>query len=243
MTYSSPFSLVVLAAGKGSRMQSDLPKVLHLLAGRSLLEHVLAAGSAIAPERTIVVTGHGGDAVARVARSFDSKVCIAHQENQLGTGHAVATALPALTDFKGKVLVHFGDTPFVRPETLQRLLDAPYDIAVLGFVAVDPGRYGRLLLKDGRLERIVEWKDATEEEREITACNSGLMAVDAEHLRNLLPRLSNSNAAEEYYVTDLVGLGRSDGLTTGAILCDENETLGINTPEQLREAEHRLRAI
>ena len=232
-------SLVILAAGQGSRMQSDLPKVLHKLAFVPLVVHAMRAGAALDPARVVVVVGHGGDAVARVVAEENPDAVIVRQDEQLGTGHAVAQARAALADMGGDVIVLFGDTPFLSPETLAAMQDAraQADIVVLGFDAADPGRYGRLVTAEGALEKIVEFKDATDEERAITLCNSGVMCADAAVMMDLVGRLGNANAAGEYYLTDIVALGRSQGLRAHVVTCDEAETLGINTRAELARAE------
>lgn len=232
-------SLVILAAGLGSRMNSDLPKVLHPLAGAPLLAHAMRAGAMLEPERVVVVTGHGAEAVAKAARAEDPEARIAHQAEQLGTAHAVAQARTALEGFEGDVVVLYGDTPFVRPETLERMREARarHAVVVLGFEAADPGRYGRLILQGEMLERIVEYKDATDDERAITLCNSGVVCVDALTLFQLIDTVGNDNAAGEYYLTDIVAIARQKGLSVGAVRCDESETLGINTRTELAAAE------
>ena len=181
-------ALVILAAGKGTRMKSDLPKVLHPIAQAPMLVHAMRAGAALNPERIVVVAGHGAEAVAHAARQADERAVVAIQAEQKGTAHAVAQARPALKGFSGDAVVLYGDTPFLQPETLQRMLAArnDHDLVVLGFRAGDPGRYGRLVMRDEALERIVEYKDATEIERAITLCNSGLMACDATTLFSLI---------------------------------------------------------
>lgn len=239
-----PLSLVVLAAGMGSRMNSDLPKVLHPLAGAPLLAHALRAGAALGPERVVVVTGHGAEAVATAARVWEPEALIAHQAEQLGTAHAVAQARGALADFAGDVLILYGDTPFVRPETLEAMLAARarHAVVVLGFEAADPGRYGRLVMAGESLERIVEFKDATPEERAITFCNSGVVCANAQTLFRLVDSVGNDNAAGEFYLTDIVGIARQSGLSCGAVRCDEAETLGINTRAELAAAESAFQA-
>ena len=231
-------ALIVLAAGKGTRMLSDRPKVLHEVAGAPLLWHALRSGLALDPARIVVVTGHGAEAVEAAAQEFADVTCV-RQDEQLGTGHAVLQARAALDGFEGEAVVLYGDTPFVRPETLERMIAArtDADLVVLGFEASDPGRYGRLVLRDGTLERIVEFKDATEEERAITLCNSGIIVASAPVLFDLLEGVGNDNAAGEYYLTDIVALARDRGLTAAAVACDEAETLGINSREELAEAE------
>ncbi len=237
-------SLVILAAGLGSRMNSDLPKVLHPLAGAPLLAHAMRAGAMLEPERVVVVTGHGAEAVAKAASAEDPEARIAHQSEQLGTAHAVAQARTALEGFSGDVVVLYGDTPFVQPETLERMREARarHAVVVLGFEAADPGRYGRLILKGEMLERIVEYKDATEDERAITLCNSGVVCADALTLFQLIDTVGNDNAAGEFYLTDIVSIARQKGLSVGAVRCDESETLGINTRAELAAAESAFQA-
>ena len=235
-------ALVVLAAGQGSRMLSDLPKVLHRLGGVPLVGHALAAGRSLDPERVIVVAGHGADAVGKAVAKLDPEAQIALQEQQLGTGHAVAQALPLLDGFEGKVVVLYGDTPFIGADTLAALVSHPADVVVLGFEAADPGRYGRLVVRGDKLDRIVEYKDADEATRAIALCNSGVMAADAGLLRDLVGRLGNENAAGEYYLTDVVGLARQEGRSAAVVTCDEAETLGINTRTELAAAEAAFHA-
>ncbi|AUR02989.1 bifunctional enzyme GlmU [Phaeobacter inhibens] len=232
-------ALVILAAGKGTRMNSDLPKVLHPIAHAPMLEHALSAGRALTPERTIVVAGHGADYVRSMMADIDEDAEIVVQEEQLGTAHAVAQTRDALSDFDGDIVVLYGDTPFVSAETLQRMLAARQsaDLVVLGFTAADPARYGRLLMDGNSLERIVEYKDATEAEREIDFCNSGLMAGNAAQMFALIDQVDSANASGEYYLTDLVELARADGLRVTAVSCDEAETLGINSRADLAEAD------
>jgi bifunctional UDP-N-acetylglucosamine pyrophosphorylase/glucosamine-1-phosphate N-acetyltransferase len=230
-------ALLVLAAGQGTRMNSDLPKVLHRLGAAPLVAHALAAGRALDPERVVVVAGHGAEAVSKAVAKLDPDAQIALQGEQLGTGHAVAQALPLLTGFEGRVIVLYGDTPFIRPETLEALSQSPADVTVLGFEAADPGRYGRLIARGRDLDRIVEFKDATDEERDITLCNSGVIACDAALLADLVGDLGNDNAAGEYYLTDIVAAARARGLSAEVVTCPEAETLGINTRAELARAE------
>ncbi|SEH66773.1 bifunctional UDP-N-acetylglucosamine diphosphorylase/glucosamine-1-phosphate N-acetyltransferase GlmU [Paracoccus alkenifer] len=230
-------ALVVLAAGQGSRMQSDLPKVLHRLGGTALLAHALAAGRSLDPAQIVVVAGHGAKAVTSAVARLDPDARVALQPEQLGTGHAVAQALPLLDGFDGRVVVLYGDTPFIGADTLAALAAHPADVVVLGFRAADPGRYGRLVVQGDALDRIVEYKDADEATRAITLCNSGVMAADAGLLRDLVAQLSNDNAAGEYYLTDVVALARAQGRSAAVVTCDEAETLGINTRAELAAAE------
>ncbi|SOC04826.1 UDP-N-acetylglucosamine pyrophosphorylase /glucosamine-1-phosphate N-acetyltransferase [Rhodobacter sp. JA431] len=230
-------ALVILAAGQGTRMNSDLPKVLHQIGGAPLVAHALAAGQRLAPEKSVVVVGHGAEAVAKAVGKFDPEAEIAYQPEQLGTGHAVAQALLQISSFEGKILVLYGDTPFIRPETLEALVKSTADVVVLGFEAADPGRYGRLVVEGDRLEKIVEFKDASEEERALTLCNSGVICCDASLLALLVRELKNDNAAGEYYLTDIIEGARSKGLVAEVVRCPEEETLGINTRAELARAE------
>lgn len=237
-----PVALVVLAAGEGTRMLSDLPKVLHRLGQAPLLWHALRAGAALEPERTIVVTGHGAEAVAASAHAFDPGLRIVRQGPDRGTAAAVRAALPELEGFPGDVIVLYGDTPFVSPETLSAMVAAraAHDVVVLGFEARDPTGYGRLLTRGESLLAIVEHAEATPEERRITLCNSGVICTSAAILAELLPRIGNANAKGEYYLTDLVALARATGRSAGVIRCAEAETLGINSRAELAAAEALL---
>ncbi len=232
-------SLVILAAGQGTRMGSDLPKVLHRLAGVPLILHAMRAGRILEPARVVVVTGHGGAQVAQVVADEDETALIVTQEEQLGTAHAVAQARAALEGQAGDVVVLYGDTPFISPATLEAMLAAraTHDLVVLGFEADDPGRYGRLVVQGETLERIVEFKDATEEERAIRLCNSGVLCADRALLFDLIAKVGSDNASGEYYLTDIAALARARGLSAGVVRCDEAETLGINTRTELARAE------
>ena len=234
-----PVSVIILAAGQGKRMNSDLPKVLHALGAAPLLHHAMRAGQSLDPDRMIVVAGHGAERVSKAAKAFDPDVQIVLQSEQRGTGHAVQQAAPLLAGVTGDAIVLYGDTPFVRAETLERLLQARarHAVTVLGFVARDPDRYGRLVATGEELHRIVEYKDATPEEQAITLCNSGVICADISLLADLVGHLGTANAAGEYYLTDIVGLARDRGLSAGVVICDEAETLGINTRAQLAQAE------
>ncbi|MBK0328704.1 bifunctional UDP-N-acetylglucosamine diphosphorylase/glucosamine-1-phosphate N-acetyltransferase GlmU [Rhodobacteraceae bacterium F11138] len=232
-------ALVILAAGKGTRMDSDLPKVLHPIAQVSMLVHAMRAGAALDPEQVVVVAGHGADAVRKAAEDENETAQIVLQTEQLGTAHAVGQARAALDGFRGDVVVLYGDTPFIRPETLERMIAArrSHDLVVLGFEAADPARYGRLVLDGETLERIVEFKDANDAERALTLCNSGLIACDAAVLFDLISAVGNDNASGEYYLTDIVALARARGLSATAVTCDESETMGVNSRAELARAE------
>ena len=246
---SRDVAVVILAAGKGTRMKSDLPKVLHPIGNAPMLHHAMRAARALGPARTAIVVGHGGEAVGRAARAMEPEAAVVLQERQLGTGHAVLAARQALDGFDGDLFVLFADTPLLRPETLAEMQAARgsgrwgADIVVLGFEARDPGRYGRLVRDaEGRLDAIVEAKDARPEELAIRACNSGLMAGDCATMLRLLDRVGNANAQGEYYLTEVVALARAEGLMARVVLCDEAETAGINDRVQLAEAEALFQA-
>ena len=228
-----PLEVVVLAAGQGKRMHSALPKVLHCLAGKPLLGHVLDTAGALAPHRVAVVHGHGG---AEVRAAFVGRqVAWVEQQEQLGTGHAVMQALPALDD-EAEVLVVYGDVPLVRAETLRRLADAARGgLAILTADAPDPTGYGRIVRSaGGRVERIVEHKDASPEELAIREVNVGFLATKVSRLRAWLGRVSNRNAQGEYYLTDVIGLAVADGVVVSAIkAADWHEVTGVNSRHDL----------
>lgn len=233
-------ALIILAAGKGTRMKSDLPKVLHPIAGAPMLHHALRAVSVLEPAHTIVVAGHGSDQVHASALDFDPSVQVVLQEEQLGTGHAVDQSREVLEGFDGDVVVVFGDTPFLQPDTLTRMVEArrSHDVVVLGFdIAEIQPRYGRLVMDGDRLIKIVEYKDATEDERAIRFTNSGLMACDAKVLFELLSEVTNDNASGEYYLTAVPELANTRGLKVTAVKCDEAETLGVDSRSDLAEAD------
>jgi len=232
-------AVVILAAGKGTRMQSDLPKVLHPLAQVPILAHAIRSARFSDPEKMVIVAGHGFSQVAKAALEFAPDAIVVEQAEQLGTGHAVAQAKSALEDFDGDVIVLYGDTPFISEDTIAAIQSArrSSDLVVLGFDAADPARYGRLVTQGDVLDRIVEFKDATPKERAITLCNSGVMAAKASDLFSWIDQVGNSNASGEYYLTDCVGIARSAGKTATVVRCDEAETLGINSRAELASAE------
>lgn len=225
-------------------MNSELPKVLHHVAAAPLLHHALAAGRSLEPARIVVVAGYGAEAVTKSAIAFDEATEVVVQDPQRGTAHAVGCAAALLADAAGEVIVLYGDTPFIRAETLQAMLDARarHAVVVLGFEAREPGRYGRLIAAGEDLHRIVEYKDATDEERKITLCNSGVICANSKMLFDLVAQVGNANAAGEYYLTDIVELARKAGLSAGVVTCNEAETLGINTRQQLAAAEAAFQA-
>ena len=236
-------NIVILAAGLGKRMRSPLPKVLHPVAGRPMLSHVLAtaaevAGSGAGPVRTVIVVGHGAERV-RSAYSDRPDLQFVLQEPQLGTGHAVQQALPLLADGV-PTLVLYGDVPLVRPSTLRRLIGAAgADVGVLTVRLPDPHGYGRVVRDwHGNVLRIVEQKDASEEERRIDEVNTGILVAPTAKLRDWLGRLSNDNAQGEYYLTDVVARAVAERIKVCAVLAeDAAETLGVNSKTQLAQLE------
>jgi bifunctional UDP-N-acetylglucosamine pyrophosphorylase/glucosamine-1-phosphate N-acetyltransferase len=238
-------ALIILAAGKGTRMQSELPKVLHNVASAPMLVHAMRAGRALEPKRTIIVAGHGFEAVSAVALAEDPEVEIVRQEAQLGTGHAVDQARAALDDFDGTVIVLYGDCPLIQPRTLEELTAtlSTAAVSVLGFEAENPARYGRLITDGDRLKRIVEFKDATPAERAVRLCNSGVMAASAELLFDLLSEIDANNASGELYLTDVIGKAVGRGLSCTAIRCAERETLGVNSRVELMQAEKEFQTL
>ena len=226
-------------------MQSELPKVLHKVAGAPMLIHAMRAGLALEPERTIIVAGHGFEAVSAAASAEDPEVEIVRQEAQLGTGHAVDQARAALDDFDGTVIVPYGDCPLIQPRTLEELTAtlSTAAVSVLGFEAENPARYGRLITDGDRLKRIVEFKDATPAERAVRLCNSGVMAASAELLFDLLSEIDANNASGELYLTDVIGKAVGRGLSCTAIRCAERETLGVNSRVELMQAEKEFQTL
>ena len=236
--YSAEIAAVVLAAGLGTRMKSDRPKVMHEIANRPLVGHVRAALSAIPLAREVVVIGPDQQAIADAVTPVQTAV----QHDRLGTADAVKAARERLAGFDaGTILVLFGDTPFIRTETLTSMIrarEAGAGVVVLGFRADDPTGYGRLVTDGaGALSAIVEHKDASEAERAINLCNSGVMAIDASILFPLVDRIGNDNAKGEYYLTDIVALARGEGLDVQVIEASEEELLGINSRVELADAE------
>ncbi len=236
-----PLLIVILAAGKGTRMKSAKPKVLHEVAGRSMLGHVQALSSELKADRVAVVVGPDMDNVKAEALSHMPDAQIFVQENQRGTADAVLAARPAIAGHKGDVLVLYADTPLTRSPSLEAMraaLDAGAGVAVLGFEADDPTGYGRLLTsEDGTLLAIREEKDASSEERQVRLCNSGVMGFRVDDLAALLDRIGNDNAKDEYYLTDAVELARADGAKAAVVTCPEEEVLGVNSRAQLAVAE------
>ncbi len=232
---------IILAAGAGTRMKSALPKVLHKVAGLPLLGHVVAALRGAGVTRIVVVTSPAGEAVRDYARALGCDSAIQHQ--QLGTGHAAASARDALADFAGTLLVVNGDMPLITADVVYECLTAQIrtGLALLAFEPADAAQYGRVLLTpDGFLNRIVEYKDASESERCVTLCNAGCYAADAQKFFHWASLLKNNNAQGEYYLTDVPSLARTDGVKCALAMADEVSVTGVNSRAELSEAEAKF---
>jgi len=241
MSKTPDFAVVILAAGQGTRMRSDTHKVLHPIASRPLLLHLLDRVDGLGASKRVVVVGKGRDQVEQALEGRD--VAVVHQAEQKGTGHAVLQATQALDGYDGAVLVLYGDTPFVEAETLKRMLDrldggdGP-GVVVLGSCPDDPAAYGRIILGDGdSIAKMVEYRDATEEERAVRLCNSGMMAVRAPDLFRWLGKVGNENAAGEYYLPDIVNIAAGEGREAVVIEGDPYETAGVNSRAELAHLE------
>jgi len=235
------FAVVILAAGQGTRMRSDTHKVLHPIASRPLLLHLLERVDALGADKRVVVVGKGREQVE--AAIHDREVMVALQAEQKGTGHAVQQAEQALAGYDGPVLILYGDTPFVKAETLRRMLDRLNGddgpgVVVLGSCPADPAKYGRIILGQGdRIAKMVEFRDASEEELAVRLCNSGMMAVRARDLFRWLSQVGNDNAAHEYYLPDIVNIAASEGREAVVIEGDPYETAGVNSRAELAHLE------
>jgi bifunctional UDP-N-acetylglucosamine pyrophosphorylase / glucosamine-1-phosphate N-acetyltransferase len=231
---------IILAAGQGTRMKSELPKVLHEVGGRAMLDWAIAAAAATGAERTIVVTGaHAPQVGGHVAKRLGPNAT-AIQDPPLGTAHAVRAAEQALAGFNGDIIILYGDAPFVpapRIEEMFALRAAKGGLVVLAFEARDPTGYGRVMARSGVVDRIVEHKDANDAERATKLCNSGVMCADARQLFQLLAQVRNENAKGEFYLTDVVALGRAAGAATHVLVGEESDAMGVNSKVELAAAE------
>ncbi|MGZ8281901.1 MAG: bifunctional UDP-N-acetylglucosamine diphosphorylase/glucosamine-1-phosphate N-acetyltransferase GlmU [Allosphingosinicella sp.] len=247
MIRQTPFAAIILAAGKGTRMKSDVHKVLHPIAGRAMLDHLMGVLEGLGPARKIVVVGSGRDQLEGLVEVRGGEIVV--QEQQLGTAHAVLQAEASLADFDGDVLILYGDTPLIEAETMARMLDRLHGengpaTVVVGFRPADPLQYGRILAgPDGTIEKMVEYKDATDAERAVDLCNSGLMAARARDLFAWLHQVGSDNAAGEYYLPDVVMLAAADGRRSAVIEAEPWEMAGVNSRAELAlvEAEWQRR--
>ena len=238
-----PRTAIILAAGKSTRMKSSKSKVLHDLAGRRLIEWVQACAVEAGCERVICVVGDANADVRDAAEALSMEIAV--QEPQMGTGHAVDCARKAVgEDYEGDVAVLFADTPLITTKTLHTVFEAlaKSDVAVLGFDAKDPGAYGRLIERDGKLEKIVEAKEASPEELAVTLCNSGVLAAQSGRLFSALKHVTNENAKGEYYLTDVIEIMRNEGGRAIAVRGDEGEMLGVNSRVDLAAANTSFQA-
>jgi bifunctional UDP-N-acetylglucosamine pyrophosphorylase/glucosamine-1-phosphate N-acetyltransferase len=237
---SQALEVIILAAGQGTRMKSALPKVLHAIGGEPMLARVYNTAHLLEPQQIHIVYGHGADKVREQLGHLDAAWAL--QDKQLGTGHAVAQAMPAVND-ESRVLILYGDVPLIEAATLDRLVDAAANaLAVLTIELDNPTGYGRMVRdRDGRVQRIVEQKDASEAERAIREVNTGLLAVDAARLRGWLERLDNHNVQGEYYLTDIIAMAVEDGVPITTVSAPDIEQVsGINDRQQLAALERAL---
>ncbi|MEM0976918.1 MAG: bifunctional UDP-N-acetylglucosamine diphosphorylase/glucosamine-1-phosphate N-acetyltransferase GlmU [Pseudomonadota bacterium] len=238
-------AVVILAAGKGSRMKSALPKVLHEIGGRTLLAHTIAAAQRLSPDQLVIVTGHAGERVASEAKLHSEAAVIVHQDDQLGTAHAVDMARTALADHSGYTIVLYGDSPFIQADTMKAMqaeCDAGASLCVLGFEAENPTGYGRLVMGENGLDAIVEEKEANDEIRKITLCNSGVMCAKTTLMFDLIAKVDNDNAKGEYYLTDVPYFAKKAGGRCAVVTCPEAETLGIDSRAGLAKGEALFQA-
>ena len=231
---------IILAAGEGTRMKSSIPKVLHKVAGLSLIGHVIRQIKSLGVGEIAAIVGRGAEEVTKEAMAIEPNVHTFVQTERLGTAHAVLAARDILAKQFDDVLIVFGDTPLIETESLKQarkeLADGA-DIVVMGFKTDNPAGYGRLIEKDGKLTAIVEDKDATAEQKKITFCNGGLMAINGKRALELLSKVENNNAKKEYYLTDIVSIGSNNGLHVRAIEVPFENVIGINTRVELANAE------
>ena len=232
-------AVIILAAGKGTRMNSNRPKVLHEIGNFPLIAHCIKTVQNIKPHKILTVLGHGRKEIKSVLENLNNSIEFVIQEMQLGTGHAVSVAIEELADFDGNLLVLLGDTPFISAETMIKIEAGigQADLVVLGFHTPDPSGYGRLVTNNNELLKIVEHNDANDQELAINLCNSGVIAGNSQLIKTLLKELNTDNKNDEIYLTDCVQLAKARGLNCSYLVCDPKEALGINSLEQLSLAE------
>ena len=231
---------IILGAGKGTRMKSDLPKVMMPVCGKPMIRHILDTLEATGVSKIVTVIAPDGDLVKKEVAPYQT--CVQH--HQQGTGDAVKSAKEAMKGFDGDILVIFGDQPLYTKNTIMKLVHKRregYSIVCLGFTPDDAARYGRLIMENGELKRIVEYKDASEEERAVRFCNSGMMCFDGKVMFDILDKITNENAAQEYYLTDAIAIALKKGLKCSAVECPVNEAAAANTREELAFLEELLK--
>ena len=232
----SNIAVIILAAGKGTRMKSDLPKVMHKIGGKPMINHMVETAKSLNAKKTIVVLSPNNKEISKKIGACE----IAIQKQQLGTGDAVKSALPALKGFTGQVVILYGDTPLISAASLQNLVDntPKNQISLFGFIPQDAAKYGRLVVgKNNEVSEIVEFKDANPKQREIKICNSGIYCLDAKLLAGLLAKLTNKNSQKEYYLTDIVKIAAKEKIKTKFLEIDETEVLGVNDKSDLATVE------
>lgn len=237
---SREIGAIILGAGKGTRMKSDLPKVLMPVDNKPMIRHIIDTLEELKVKKIVTVIAPDGDAVKREVAPYPT--CV--QEKQLGTGHAVMSARDDFRGFFGDILVIFGDQPLYTKESMKKLLKKRaegFSVVCMGFTPEDPARYGRLVMDGENLKRIVEFKDATEAEKQIRFCNSGIMCFDGEKLFSILASISNDNAAQEYYLTDAIEIALRMGLKCSAVECPVDEASAANTLEELALLEELIK--
>ena len=237
---TNKIAAIILGAGKGTRMKSDLPKVMMPVCGKPMIRHIINTLETSDVSKIITVIAPDGELVKKEVAPYET--CV--QAHQLGTGDAVKSAKKALQGFDGDILVIFGDQPLYTKDTIKKLVNKRregYSIVCLGFTPDDPARYGRLIMQNGELKRIVEYKDASEEERAVRFCNSGMMCFDGSKMFEILDEITNENAAEEYYLTDSIAIALKKGLKCSAVECPVNEAAAANTREELAQLEELLK--
>lgn len=237
---SREIGAIILGAGKGTRMKSDLPKVLMPVDNKPMIRHIIDTLEELKVKKIVTVIAPDGDAVKREVAPYPT--CV--QEKQLGTGHAVMSARDDFRGFSGDILVIFGDQPLYTKESMKKLLKKRaegFSVVCMGFTPEDPARYGRLVMDGENLKRIVEFKDATEAEKQIRFCNSGIMCFDGEKLFSILASISNDNAAQEYYLTDAIEIALRMGLKCSAVECPVDEASAANTLEELALLEELIK--
>ena len=223
--------VVVLAAGKGTRMKSDLSKVCHKVGSKTMIEHVVDAASMVCPRDIVVVVSK--DNIGDIKKSLTNRrVRFKLQLEQLGTGHAVLSAVPCCND-SNDLLVLLGDVPLIHPKTLNKIVSTNYDAVVVGFNETKDNKFGRIIIENDKVTKIVEYLDATEEERLVKLCNSGMLWIKAEYVP-LLYNIDNNNKKKEYYLTDIVKIMVKEGLDIGFIKANIDECMGVNTQEDLK---------
>ena len=231
---------IILGAGKGTRMKSDLPKVMMPVCGKPMIRHILDTLESAGVSKIVTVIAPDGDLVKKEVSPYET--CI--QQHQQGTGDAVKSAKEAMKGFDGDILVIFGDQPLYTKNTIMKLVNKRregYSIVCLGFTPDDAARYGRLIMENGELKRIVEYKDASDEERAVRFCNSGMMCFDGKVMFDILDEITNENAAQEYYLTDAIAIALKKGLKCSAVECPVNEAAAANTREELAFLEELLK--